>query len=61
MTRQRLSTVVTAVQATGKLHHGHMTAKQKRSKIYDAQAKVYVHIGGATGLYSGDWNRKSDP
>ena len=26
-----------------------------------AKIVVYIHIGGATGLYSGDWNRKSDP
>ena len=34
-----------------------------KSKIFDSggQQVVYAHMGGATGLYSGDWNRKSDP
>ena len=44
--------------------HKENTAKN-RNKVYDDGSSgghtVFAHMGGATALYSGDWNRKSDP
>ena len=58
-----LRTVAQAALAQQRMKQGLNRLKGPgRTKVYSANTyKAYVHIGGATGLYSGDFNRKSDP